>query len=233
MPFDPLRHYYKKLGCNQSLVQEMVLGEKYTAVILNDGRLGVCATLGHEVEKVVPGFTPDLKKITHRIILNAYFNAMLNYEHEYEVERDIFEEIDFRQYPNIVMIGWFRTLHQKFIKAGLNVQAFDRQQESPKLSPIDKMPDAISKANAIVVSSTTIFNMSLKEIDDLTSPECDIYMLGPSTILHEDMFRYTKIKALFGSIFKPHDKAVLNIIKSGCGTPEFSGHMKKVFLKRS
>lgn len=232
MAFDPLRHYYKKLGCNHSLIQETVLGEKYTAVILTDGRVGVCATLGNEVEKVLPGFVPDLKKVTHRIILNAYYNALLNYDHEFEVERDIFDEVDFKQYKQIVMVGWFRTLHKKFRDAKLEVAAFDQVQKDRYLSPIGDMPKIIAGADAIVVSSTTIFNMTLKEVNDMAPLYCDIFMLGPSTILHEDMFRYTRIKTLFGSIFKPHDKAVLNIIKSGCGTPEFSGHMKKVFLKR-
>jgi uncharacterized protein (DUF4213/DUF364 family) len=232
MPFDPIRHFYKKLGCQQHLVQEMVIGEKYTAVILNDGRIGVCATLGTEVEKVVPGFTPDLKKPTHRIILNAYFNAMVNYDPEFEESKDIFDAVDFSGYRKIVMIGWFRTLHKKFRDAKMFVEAFDMLENNRYLSPIEHMDEAIAEAEALVVSSTTIFNGTFKSITDAAREDCDIYMLGPSTILHNDLFRYSRVKALFGSIFKPHDKAVLNLIRSGCGTPEFSGHMQKVFLLR-
>ncbi|MFO7721880.1 MAG: DUF364 domain-containing protein [Bacteroidales bacterium] len=232
MPFDPIRHFYKKIGCQQHLVHEMVIGEKYTAVILNDGRIGVCATLGAEVEKVVPGFTPDLKKSTHRIILNAYFNAMVNYDQEYEESKDIFDAVDFSAYRKIVMVGWFRTLHKKFRDAKMLVEAFDMLENNRYLSPIGQMHEAISEADALVVSSTTIFNDTFKSITDAARDDCDIFMLGPSTILHKDLFRYTRVKALFGSIFNPHDKAVLNLIRSGCGTPEFSGHMQKVFLMR-
>lgn len=232
MPFDPIRHFYKKIGYQQSQVQEIVVGEKYTGVILNDGRIGVCATLGEVIEKIPSDFTPDIKEPKHRIILNAYLNAMLNYEHDYEDTKDIFDEIDFSSYKRIVMIGWFRTLHKKFRDAKMMVEAYDLLEQNRSLSPIEQMDEAVAEADAIVVSSTTIFNCTLKNIIDQASDECDIFMLGPSTIMHEDIFKYTKIRALFGSIFKPHDKAVLNIIKSGCGTPEFSGHMTKVFLKR-
>jgi uncharacterized protein (DUF4213/DUF364 family) len=232
MPFDPIRHFYKKIGCQQHLVQEMVIGEKYAAVILMDGRIGVCATLGTEVEKVVPGFSPNLKNPTHRIILNAYFNAMVNYDHDFGESADIFDAIDFSNYKKIVMIGWFRTLHKKFRDARMLVEAYDMLEQNRYLSPIAQMYEAVSEADALVVSSTTIFNETFKELTDATCSNCDIFMLGPSTILHPDIFHHSRVKALFGSIFKPHDKAVLNLIRSGCGTPEFSGHLQKVYLLR-
>lgn len=232
MPFDPIRHFHKKVGFNQNLIHEIVIGEKYSAVILADGRIGVCATLGEHIEQMRSDFQVDLKNPTHRIILNSYFNAFLNYENDYEKENDIFDEIDFSVYKKIVMVGWFRTLHKKFRDSKIIVEAFDPLSKSRYLSPVEQMNESVSEADVLVVSSTTIFNETLKEITDIASDNCDIYMLGPSTILHKDIFLHTKIKALFGSIFQPHDKAVLNIIKSGCGTPEFSGHMQKVFLKR-
>jgi uncharacterized protein (DUF4213/DUF364 family) len=232
MPFDPIRHFYKKAGYQQQLVEELVIGEKYTAVILKDGRIGVCATLGNPMEKIVHDFSVDLKKPTCRILLNAYFNAFLNYNTEFSGSLDIFDAVDFSKYHNIVMVGWFRSLHKKFRDAKIRVKAFDLTEENSHLSSLEDLPDALSEADAVVVSSTTIFNNTLKVICDTANPECDIYMLGPSTILHEDMFKYTRVKALFGSIFKPHDKMVVNIIRSGCGTPEFSGHMEKVFMVR-
>jgi len=232
MPFDPIRHFYKKVGYKPTLIHELVVGEKYTAVILKDGRLGVCATLGNVMGRITPDFQVDLKNPVHRIILNAWFNAILNYDNEYEGGRDIFEEISFGSYRKVVMIGWFRTLHKKFRDKKIDVEAFDLLEDNKYLSPIGEMRDAVRAADALVMSSTTIFNGTMKEITDLASEQCDIFMLGPSTIMHPDLFRHTSVKALFGSVFKLHDKAVVNIIRSGCGTPEFSGHMQKVFLKR-
>ncbi len=232
MPFDPLRHFYKKYGYQQNLVSELVIGEKYTAVILQDGRIGVCATLGNVAEKITPGFNVNICNTTHRIILNAYFNAFLNYDNEYDDNRDIFDEIDFKSYHKVVMIGWFRTLHKKFRDSKIPVKAFDLLVENKYLSPVSEMNDAIRDSDTVILSSTTIFNKTLKEIIDIVPESSDIYMLGPSTIMHPDIFRYTRVKVLFGSIFKPHDKAVINMIRSGCGTPEFSGNMQKVFLKR-
>lgn len=232
MPFDPIRHFYKKLGCNQTLVREIVMGEKYIGVMLEDGRVGVCATVDQEIEKVDQCFSVNLQNPTHRIILNAYYNALMNGDQDYPPGRDIFEEIDFRRYHKVVMVGWFRSLHKKFLDAKIGIDVYDMLEDNPTLMPVGGLQEGIAEADAMIVTATTIANGTLKSITDAAKGECDIFLLGPSTIMHEDMFRYTPIKGLFGSVFSPHDKAVLNIIKAGQGTPEFASRMQKVFMMR-
>jgi uncharacterized protein (DUF4213/DUF364 family) len=232
MPFDPIRHFYKKLGCNQNLIREIVMGEKYIGVMLADGRVGVCATVGHEIEKVDQCFTVNLQNPTQRIILNAYYNALLNGDQEYLPGRDIFEEIDFRRYRKVVMVGWFRSLQKKFLKAKIGLDVYDMLEQNPTLMPIGGLQAGIEEADAMIVTATTIANGTLKGITDAARGDCDIFLLGPSAIMHEDMFRYTPIRGLFGSVFTPHDKEVLNIIRAGNGTPEFASRMEKVFMMR-
>jgi hypothetical protein len=59
---------------------------------------------------------------------------------------------------------------------------------------------------------------------------CDIFLLGPSSIMNRDMFGYKNIKKIFGSIFKPDDKNVLNVIGNGFGTKKFLKYGRKVSL---
>lgn len=231
MPFDAIRHFHKKYGFQQQLVREIVIGEKYAAVILQDGRIGVCATLGQPMERILPNFSPDLKNTTHRIILNAFFNALLNDDPEFDGFDDIASVIDFRKFEHVVMVGYFRSLHWKLKESDVTLRVFDLNDDHPPIEPIQEMNHAIGEADALIVSSTTIFNGTLKEITDKATPGCEVFLLGPSTILHPDLFRHTPVTAMFGSLFNPHDKAVLKIIRSGGGTPDFAAHMKKVFLR--
>ena len=60
---------------------------------------------------------------------------------------------------------------------------------------------------------------------------CDIFTLGPSTIMSNEMFNYRNVKLLFGSIFEPNDILTLKIIQGGGGTKQFMPYMKKVFLQ--
>ncbi|UCH96149.1 MAG: DUF4213 domain-containing protein [Candidatus Aminicenantes bacterium] len=112
---EPLTHYVQKHGVDTANIDKIVCGRKYSAVLLKSGNIGVCANLDNHVEIEIEELkTPDLKKIQHRIILNAYFNGKLNHLNHYEKNVDIFEDIDFKSYHDIVMIGFFKPLLAKF-----------------------------------------------------------------------------------------------------------------------
>jgi uncharacterized protein (DUF4213/DUF364 family) len=174
--------------------------------------------------------TADLNKIEHRIILNAYFNANLNYLNNYKRKFDIFKAIDFKHYKNIIMIGLFKPILKKFEKNNIKVQVFDLIKKNHKLIPIEKEMETIKKGDSIILSATTIFNNTFMEIVNNSGVNCDIFLLGPSSIMNKDLFEYRNIKNIFGSIFESYDERVLNIIKQGYGTKKFLPFGKKVFL---
>ena len=47
--FDPLFHYSYKVGYNPELIERIVTGEKYTAVLLKNGNIGTCANLNSKI----------------------------------------------------------------------------------------------------------------------------------------------------------------------------------------
>lgn len=228
---EPITYFYNKLGFDPKSVKNIVFGKKYCAVVLKNGQIGVCATLNHQVEIDFASF-PDLTGLSDRIILNAYFNAVLNYENLYSEEKDIFDKIDFGKYKNIVMTGYFRSLTEKFRNQNISLTIFDLESEEDEITPLNLQPETISKADALILTSTSIFNDSLQSLIKYTQNQCDIYLLGPSTLMHPDLFKFGNIKYCFGSLFEKNDQRVLKIIKEGGGTSDFSKFMRKVFLKR-
>ena len=228
---EPLRHFVEKQGVDVSNVDKIVCGRKYSAVLLKNGNIGVCANLLNDVNVEKEDLNaPDLNKIEHRIILNAYFNANLNYLNHYEKTADIFDGIDFMNYENIVMIGLFKPLLDKFKTNNIKIHVFDLVKKNGELVSIKDEMEYIKKAETIILSATSIANNTFMDIVTHSRENCDIFPLGPSSIMSRDMFGYKNIKKIFGSIFKSHDEKVLDTIKNGFGTKAFLPFGKKVSL---
>lgn len=227
----PLKHFVEKYGVDVSNIKKIVCGRKYSALLLKNGNIGVCANLSTNVEVNIEDLRKiDLNKIEHRIILNAYFNANLNYLNNYKKESDIFEAIDFKHYKSIIMVGLFKPILKKFDDNNIKIQVFDLTKKSHKLIPIEKEMETIKKGDAIILSATTIFNNTFMDIVNNSGVNCDIFLLGPSSIMNKDLFEYRNIKKIFGSIFESYDERVLDIIKEGYGTKKFLPFGKKVSL---
>jgi uncharacterized protein (DUF4213/DUF364 family) len=228
---EPLTHFVQKYGFNTTDIDKIVCGRKYSAVLLKSGNIGVCANLGNHREIEIDELKKlDLKKIRHRIILNAYYNAMLNYLNQYEKTDDIFEDIDFKSYRNILMIGLFKPLLEKFYRYHIKINVVDMKKDHDVLLPIVNEMKYIKKAGAIILSATSIFNGTFMNIVNHSDENCDIFLLGPSSIMNRDMFAYRNIKKIFGSIFKPGDKNVLDAIRNGFGTKKYLQYGRKVSL---
>ncbi len=227
---ETLIHFYNQFGIDTKQIKEIVCGEKYVGVLLKNGNIGVCATLFNKANLSIKEFENfDINSIPHRIVANAYFNALLNYDRIYEKQIDIFDEIDFEKYQNIVMIGFFGSLTEKFKKASINLSIFDLENKSSELIDITKQKKFLAKADVVILTSTTVFNNTFLDIVNSTSENCRIFTLGPSTILHPDMFKYKNIHTIFGSIFdKENNEELFEIIKSDGGTKSFLHLMRKV-----
>jgi uncharacterized protein (DUF4213/DUF364 family) len=227
---EPLTYFYQKYHFHPEKIHQLVIGKKYVAVELIDGKLGVCATLNHPVNGDIT--SPNLKDISFRIVLNAYYNALFNYQNSYNTSLDIFDAIDFKKAGNVVMIGHFKSLVNKFEKQAIQLSIFDLFDNSDKITPLHLQHDYLSKADTLVLTSTSVFNNSFIDLISATSDQCRIYLLGPSSLMHPDMFSYRNIELLFGSIFKQNKKETLELIQKGEGTPSFSKYMTKVILKK-
>ncbi len=230
---EPIKHYYNKLGINTSLIKEIICGDKYVAVLLNNGNIGVCSTLKGKIDITIDDIQNfDSSSNSHRVVATAYYNALLNYDREYKKQIDIFNEIDFKEFKNIVMIGYFGSLTEKFKNAAINLSIFDLKSDNDAIIDIKKQQQFLANADVVILTSTSVFNNTFIEIVNSTPEGCRIYTLGPSTILDPDMFSYNNIHTIFGSVFKKNDKELIEIIRNGGGTKTFLHLMNKVCFEK-
>ena len=228
---EPLHLLLNKNGIDISKIKSVSTGAKYSAVMLKNGNIGVCANIGNVInitEKEIQ--YPDLDNVQHRILITAYFNALINYSNIYQNDADIFDIIDFTKYQNIHMTGLFRPIVKKFRENNISLTIFDLIKNDPNLSPISEQMENLKNADAVILSSTTLFNNTFLDFVNNTNIDCDIYMLGPSSIMSKKILQYRNIKIIFGSVFKKHDKRILKIIEDGGGTQKFQKFGRKVYF---
>ena len=231
---DPLEFLISKYKFDIEKIETISSGLKYSAVLLKNGNIGVCANLGHKVntdKKIYLKY--DLKNFSHRIVLNAYLNSLLNYSNNFQDSADIFDVIDFRKYKQIVMLGFFKPILKKFDHAGIPIKIFDLSKKDIALTPLSEQKPILKSADAIILTSTSIFNLSFINSIDSTNDNCEIFLLGPSSIMTMEMFNYKNIKMIFGSTFEKFDHRILKIINNDGGTKDFLKLGKKCILKKN
>lgn len=226
---DPITHFYQNYSYDINTIAQYICGERYVAVLLTNGNIGVCATLGQQINTNIPQ-NIDLNNTAHRIFLNAYYNAHFNYAQNYSEELDIFEAVDFSVFSNIVMVGHFKPVVKRFQKAGIPLAIFDKKEDDAILEQMKDQKQFIRQADALILTATSLFNQSFVDLVENTADNASVFILGPSAIMHPDMKKYRNVKLIFGSVFEPNDERVLNVIKANLGTRYFSPFSKKVFL---
>lgn len=229
---EPLACLYKQYGYDRNEIVKIVVGEKYLAVLLNNGRIGVCAILNNIIpENPELVIEIDLNDVGHRILYNAYLNAQLNYGIEYNDRQDIFSVIKFKKYKNLVMIGYFKPVAEKLRSEEIPFTIFDLQKTDETLTPLIKQKDFLNNADGLILTATSIFNGTFLDIVNSTRKgACEIFVLGPSAILSQEILNYSNIKSAFGFVFEKNDHRVLDIIEAGGGTRKFNKFGDKVYI---
>jgi len=228
---DPLSVLYESYPYNPEEILATAVGAAYVAIMLTNGEIGVCSTLNKLVTTdPLTLFDPDLNNHDHRVMTTAIVNAHANYKDDDFGQGDIFEQIDFSKKIDTVMIGFFPPLVEKFQSNSIPFSVFDQQKEDSALTPASKLEENLGKSDCIIMTSTTITNLSFTRIISMTNEDSKIYLLGPSTPLHPILKDQYNIVQLFGMVFKPYDFEVLGIISKGFGTQSFSKKGKKVSL---
>jgi uncharacterized protein (DUF4213/DUF364 family) len=230
---EPLEYLLSKYSFDINNVERISTGEKYTAVMLKNGNIGVCANLGHTVNPDKLNYlSADPENISHRIVVNAYFNALLNYSDKTESEADVFDLIDFRKYNFVVMLGYIRPIVERFRNEDIPLTIFDLQKDDPCVAPYDEQKEILKVADAVLLTSTSVSNGTFTPSIDITKDDCEIFMIGPSSIMTPEMFEYRNIRMIFGSVFGNNDEEVMDIISDDGGTRRFLKKQNKKVVSR-
>ena len=229
---EPLKYLYQQLGFQKEEIKEVVIGEKYLAVVLKNGDMGVCAILKNQIEDGISNIEElNLDSPSHRIFYTAWLNAKLNYRNDYSDQKDIFDLIDFLKYDKIVMIGYFKPVAEKLRNAEINFSIFDLYKQDKEIVPLEMQREYVRGADAVILTATSLFNGTFRNIVCNTSPDaCDIFVLGPSAILSRELFKYRNVKNLFGFVFPKDAEKALQVIREGGGTRSFNKFGSKVYI---
>lgn len=231
MQQEPLLTLFKKYKYNLSEVKKFVQGKRYIAVMLTNGNIGVCATLQNEFlkNKELPE-KPDLTNPAHRIFVAAYFNAKLNYANYSTQNTNIVDVILKSNHKKVVMIGHFEPIEIKLQQSGVKVSVFDYLKSSIKIISQEKQKEFLQSSKAVILTATSIYNDTFLKITKNTPANSEIYLLGPSSLMHPEIFKYQNLKAAFGTIFKNNDTEILKIIEQGQGTRNFIKFAQKAVI---
>ncbi|MCK5398776.1 hypothetical protein KAJ26_02035 [bacterium] len=228
---DPLRFLLQRHGFIHNLVSQVEFGKKYSAVMLKDGSIGVCANPGGALSvDHSSSLFPDLDNLADRIIYNCYVNAIFNIDSPHLSHMDIFEAIDFSSFDCIVMIGMFRPLVRKFNSENISLAVFDRDPTKSDSFSVEDEFASLEKADCVIMTATAVSNGTYVSLLEHISEDASIYLLGPSATNDPEMMREYRINGIFSSVFEKNDMKILDIISRGGGTKEFQPHGKKTIL---
>ncbi|RPH34053.1 MAG: hypothetical protein EHM93_02515 [Bacteroidales bacterium] len=228
---DILQQLFAKHPFRKEKIAEIIFGTNHCAICLTNGNIGVCSTLGIKlVDDVDILANPDFKRIEHRAVVNAWINANANYTLTPNGNGNIFDAIDFTRYKGIVMIGYFESLANRFKELGIDITVFDLDSAQKPVESVDNQSVFLSKADAVVLTATSIFNKTYNKVLAESNPNADIFMLGPSTPLDSLMFSDSRLKLLFGTLFNENDSRILEIIRLGGSAKIFLPLAKKVYF---
>ena len=227
---EPLKYFYDKFGLVIDEVENIFSGEKYSGILLKNKKIGICANVDASIPNEITYYQKlDFENIHHRIFLNAYYNAKFNNTGN-DLGKDLLQVVDFHQYKNIVMIGDFFPIVAKFNKMKINADIFDLKSKSGYLVNMNNQKDYLAKSDAVILTATSISNNTFMNIINWTNENTDIYLLGPSTPMINEMLNYRNIKHLFGTAFPHTESIVQELISNNQGPRKFLKYGQKSML---
>ena len=210
-----------------------MFGAKDVGIMLSNGNIGVCSTLCHTIEGNYSALEkPNFSNYSHRVVVNAWVNANVNYTHTQLGNNDIYEAVNFGDFENLCMVGYFGSLAERLESKGIKVKAFDLDEYNKPVEPLKNQKEELMLADAVILTATSLSNLTFANLISFIPQNAKVYLLGPSTPLSTMLFNFPNIAGMFGAQFNPFDHAVLDAIEQGGGTRSFLSRMKKVYVLR-
>jgi len=227
-------------------LKRVCVGIHYTMVEIERGGVGLAYTFLPEVKKccelrneftfwknsadvVVKGYLSG--NPIEEVIGFATINAVFNYKKDFlkdAISGDIFSEIKVNSKDEILMIGYFEPLFKKLEGRVGKIWVIEKPIEETNL----KISDISDKIKLAIVTSSTLVNKTLHSILENLEGIPEILLMGPTTPLNPEVFRFTPITWLCGSIVKDPE-LLFKMVCEGKGATSFfkSGVLEKINLR--
>ncbi len=224
-------------------VTDLRVGLSYTAVLLDNGHLGVAATLNDWPSqhctvstragrmKIGAWQSAQMLAATNPVdaaVGLATVNAVLNQDVEGD-NCDLLERLDIKEDDTVAMVGYFHPFVAN-LKDRCNLMIFERKPVAPGVLPDWSAERLMPDATVVILSATTFVNKTIDRLLQLARPARSVAIAGPSTPLIPELFEGTNVKLLAGMEFTDPSGA-LDVISQAGGTRRFSPYARKVTLE--
>jgi len=161
----------------------------------------------------------------------ATINAILNNRRDLKkqkLEEDVLSELPLDTSAEVVMIGEIAPLVKRLKGRVKKLWIFDGEWEEIKFS----FAEAARKAKIAFITSSTLVNQTLEEVLTFVKEVPEVVLIGPSTPLCPQVFRFTPITWLCGAIYEDAE-LLFKLVCEGKGAPAFfkEGALRKVALR--
>jgi uncharacterized protein len=226
----------------------MFLGLGYSAVELEDGRLGLAytyltgkkgCTLFQDCRDFEGAPAAELlellssENLIERSAAVAAVNALnQNRAGTFEEDRDsLLEDLGVKAGDSVAMAGYFAPIAAKIKKLGAEVRANDYGKEIGDTEDFMRFIES-GAARGLILTSTSVINGSTEELLCRLHPSTPCAMIGPTTPMIPEAFAHLPIHFLGGLV--PRDKPdVLKAVRTGRGTPAIMRFSQKVYYRRT
>ena len=245
MDIDNRIHTYFQAEADSLHVENIFLGLGYSAVVLQDGRCGLCYTPkgsgnscsvnknkeeyeGYPASKLLWNIKKE--DPLGRTMAIALCNA-LNQDHSFLQDEDdgnLIRDLKLNAGDNVAMIGYFAPIVSYLREHDITVRAYDIGKEVGSEQELYHWAEA--ESDALILTATSLINSSLEEVlSHFNGKRIPTVLMGPSTIMVKELYRDLPIDLLAGSTVFNRD-GVIKSIRNGRGTPYLHKDCKKVHL---
>ncbi|MBK5201563.1 MAG: DUF364 domain-containing protein [Spirochaetaceae bacterium] len=236
------------LNCKEAkscYIDTVNIGLGYTAVVLKDGRCGLCYTYVDSKTScnVLKGDSTfeesccydilckleNNENTVERTIIIAMINAM-NVKEICNLEEDpgtLFKDLNLKYGDKVAMIGYFKPIVNQFKLKGVIVDSYDIGQGIGDEESFYNL--TVPSSDALIISATSFINNTFSFIiDKIGHYNKPTSVLGPSTIMQEKLYEGTPVKCLGGTLPVDIDK-ILKAVRNGKGTPQLHKYSRKIY----
>ncbi|HAM36111.1 MAG TPA: hypothetical protein DEB40_14320 [Elusimicrobia bacterium] len=234
-------------AAREARVDDVRIGLGYTAVLLDEGRLGVAYTFRHEAQGgccVFEGLRPisgrpasDLLALigsSDRIeaaVGLACANALANRSSEGVQEGDVLGHLGLRREDCVAMVGCFSPLVGPIQERVKSLTVFDLvDRPTVVVRPAAEAADALPRCQIALITATAIINHTMDALLHAAANCREVAVLGPSTPMLPGAFGATNVTLLSGVVAN-RPKDILQVVSEGGGMRQFGPCVRKVSLR--
>lgn len=246
MIVDDLRGYLLSAFAEQRLA-DVRIGLGYTAVMLEDGNVGVAYTSKENISpgcSVFVGRRPLVGRSTaeileylgsddgvERTVGLAVANALSNRPAEGQHAGDILSTLSVGFLDRVGMVGFFGPLVAPIEKRARELVIFERNMaRSDRVLPADEALEELPLCDVAVITSTALVFGGMDGLLEAAAACRDVAVVGASTPLVPEFFAPLGVKLLSG-IIVTEPSNILQIVSEGGGMSFFERHIQKVNVR--